>query len=42
LSGFLTRPISAACLILAVLLLLSAVLPALRRKRDLVALEDGS
>lgn len=42
LAGFLTRPISAACLILAVLLLLSAVLPALRRKRDLVALEDGS
>jgi putative tricarboxylic transport membrane protein len=41
LSGFLTRPISAACLILAALLLLSAVLPGLRSKREAIALEEG-
>jgi putative tricarboxylic transport membrane protein len=40
LTGFLTRPISAACLILAAILLLSAVLPALRRKREMVALDE--
>jgi putative tricarboxylic transport membrane protein len=42
LSGFLTRPISAACLFLAAALLISAVLPALRRKRDAIALEEGA
>ena len=41
LSGFLSRPISAACLILAAVLLLSAVLPGLRRKREAIALEEG-
>jgi putative tricarboxylic transport membrane protein len=39
---FLQRPISATCLALAVLLLLSPLLPALRRKRELVALDEGA
>jgi putative tricarboxylic transport membrane protein len=35
-----TRPISGVCLILALAILLSPLLPSLRRKRELVALEN--
>jgi putative tricarboxylic transport membrane protein len=42
LSTFVTRPISAACLALAVVLLIGPLLPALRRKRELVALDEGA
>jgi putative tricarboxylic transport membrane protein len=39
---FIERPISAACLILALALLLTPLLPSLRRKRELVALDEGA
>ena len=42
LSTFVTRPISAACLALALVLLVGPLLPALRRKRELVALDEGA
>jgi putative tricarboxylic transport membrane protein len=42
LTAFVTRPISAVCLAIAAGLLLTAVLPALRARREAVALEDGS
>jgi putative tricarboxylic transport membrane protein len=37
---FLTRPISAVCLIISLLLLLSGVSPAVQRKRRVVASEE--
>ena len=40
LTTFLTRPISAACLALAALLLATPLLPALRRRREAVALDE--
>jgi putative tricarboxylic transport membrane protein len=40
LSTFVTRPISAACLLFAAALLLAPLLPALRRKREAVALDE--
>jgi putative tricarboxylic transport membrane protein len=40
LSTFVTRPISGVCLILALAILLSPLLPSLRRKRELVALDN--
>jgi len=40
LSVFLTRPLSAVCLIATLLLLLSATLPSLQRKRQQVAVGD--
>jgi putative tricarboxylic transport membrane protein len=40
LSTFLTRPISATCLVFAAALLLAPLLPALRRKRAVVALDE--
>jgi putative tricarboxylic transport membrane protein len=39
---FIERPISAACLALAVILLIAPLLPALRRKREMVALDEGA
>jgi putative tricarboxylic transport membrane protein len=39
---FVTRPISAACLALAVVLLVGPLLPSLRKKRELVALDEGA
>ena len=39
---FVTRPISAMCLALALVLLIGPLLPALRKKRDLVALDEGA
>jgi putative tricarboxylic transport membrane protein len=39
---FFVRPISAVCLVLALLLLLSPLLPAMRAKREAVALEEVS
>ncbi len=38
---FVERPISAACLVLALILLVGPLLPALRRKREMVALDEG-
>ena len=37
---FLQRPISGACLVLAALVLLSPLLPTLRKKRAIVALDS--
>jgi putative tricarboxylic transport membrane protein len=37
---FLQRPISATCLIIAVALLLSPLLPTIRKKREVVALDS--
>jgi putative tricarboxylic transport membrane protein len=37
---FLQRPISATCLVLALLMLLSPLLPTLRKKREVVALDS--
>jgi putative tricarboxylic transport membrane protein len=37
---FLQRPISAACLIIAVAVLLSPLLPTIRKKREVVALDS--
>jgi putative tricarboxylic transport membrane protein len=42
LTTFLTRPISAACLLFAAALLLFPLLPALRKKREAVALDEGA
>ena len=42
LTTFLTRPISAACLIFAAVLLVFPLLPSLRRKREAVALDEGA
>jgi putative tricarboxylic transport membrane protein len=42
LSTLVTRPISAACLLLAVVLLVGPLLPALRKKREMVALDEGA
>jgi len=39
---FVTRPISATCLALALVLLIGPLLPALRKKRELVALDEGA
>ena len=39
-STFITRPISAVCLLLAAALLFSAVLPKLRQKREQIALDE--
>jgi putative tricarboxylic transport membrane protein len=39
---FVQRPISAACLALALMLLIAPLLPALRKKRELVALDEGA
>jgi len=36
------RPISTVCLALAVVLLIGPLLPSLRRKRELVALDEGA
>jgi putative tricarboxylic transport membrane protein len=41
-SIFLLRPISAACLLLALFLLLSPLLPTLRKRREVIALEEAS
>ncbi len=38
---FFTKPISAVCLIIAAVLLLMPLIPTLRKKREVVALEDG-
>ena len=38
---FIERPISAVCLAFAVVLLIGPLLPALRRKREMVALDEG-
>jgi len=40
LSTFVLRPISGVCLLLALLILLSPLMPSLRRKRELVALDN--
>ena len=37
---FVTRPLSAACLAIALFLLLSPLLPALRKRREVVAMEE--
>ncbi|HEX8165303.1 MAG TPA: tripartite tricarboxylate transporter permease [Beijerinckiaceae bacterium] len=42
LTTFLTRPISAACLLFAAALLAFPLLPALRKKREAVALDEGA
>jgi len=42
LTTFLTRPISAACLLFAAVLLVFPLLPSLRRKREAVALDEGA
>jgi putative tricarboxylic transport membrane protein len=39
---FVERPISAACLFLALVLLVGPLLPSFRRKRELVALDEGA
>ena len=38
---FVERPISAVCLVFAVVLLIGPLLPALRKKREMVALDEG-
>ena len=42
LTTFVSRPISAVCLVFAVVLLVGPLLPALRRKREMVALDEGA
>jgi putative tricarboxylic transport membrane protein len=37
---FVSRPISAACLVITFILLISAVLPSLQKKRRLIAVEE--
>ena len=37
---FFTRPLSVACLAIALFLLLSPLLPALRKRREVVAMEE--
>jgi putative tricarboxylic transport membrane protein len=39
---FVQRPISAVCLVFAMALLIAPLLPALRKKRELVALDEGA
>jgi putative tricarboxylic transport membrane protein len=39
-STFVTRPLSALCLAIALFLLLSPLLPALRKRREVVAMEE--
>jgi putative tricarboxylic transport membrane protein len=39
---FVERPISAACLVFALVLLVAPLLPALRKKREMVALDEGA
>src|SRR4051812_11619113 len=39
---FVQRPISATCLALAAVLLVGPLLPSLRKKRELVALDEGA
>ena len=39
---FVQRPISAICLVAAAILLIGPLLPSLRKKRELVALDEGS
>ena len=39
---FVQRPISGACLAFAMVLLIAPLLPALRKKRELVALDEGA
>ncbi len=39
---FVQRPISAVCLALALVLLIAPLLPTLRKKRELVALDEGA
>jgi putative tricarboxylic transport membrane protein len=39
---FVERPISAACLAFAAILLIGPLLPSLRKKRELVALDEGA
>jgi putative tricarboxylic transport membrane protein len=39
---FVERPISAACLALAAVLLIGPLLPALRKKREMIALDEGA
>lgn len=39
---FVQRPISAVCLVFAAVLLIGPLLPALRKKRELVALDEGA
>jgi putative tricarboxylic transport membrane protein len=41
LTTFVTKPISAVCLSIAAIMLLMPLIPQLRRKREVVALEDG-
>jgi len=41
-STFVKKPISAVCLAIAAIMLLLPLIPALRRKREAVALEDGN
>jgi hypothetical protein len=38
---FVQRPISAVCLVAAAILLIGPLLPSLRKKRELVALDEG-
>jgi putative tricarboxylic transport membrane protein len=38
---FVQRPISAVCLAFALVLLVAPLLPALRKKREMVALDEG-
>jgi putative tricarboxylic transport membrane protein len=39
---FMQRPISAVCLLLAAVLLVGPLLPSLRKKREIVALDEGA
>ena len=39
---FVQRPISAVCLVFALVLLIAPLLPSLRKKRELVALDEGA
>jgi putative tricarboxylic transport membrane protein len=39
---FFERPISAICLLIAVLLLVGPMLPSLRKKREIVALDSDA
>jgi putative tricarboxylic transport membrane protein len=41
LTTFVTKPISAVCLAIAAIMLLMPLIPTLRKKREVVALEDG-
>jgi putative tricarboxylic transport membrane protein len=39
---FVERPISAVCLAIALVLLIGPLLPSFRKKRELVALDEGA